>query len=135
MKSSYLDVVQLKRFVDSVYNDALSKFHVNLVEAHSVVALAEHGAQRPMDLAHAVQYPQTSFTPILDRLQELNLITRTSNTADRRSVLIALTEEGVALAPLLANVLQGADVIVQGAFATKQHIAHEFVEKYAKVPY
>lgn len=135
MNSVYLDMQQLKRYVDSVYADGLSKFHVSLVEAHVLVVLHECGAMRATDLARAVMYSQTSFTPVLDHLQEMNLIRRGENAADRRSVFISLTEEGATLAPLLANVLDGADLIVKDAFSTKRHVAHEFVEKYAKVPY
>lgn len=135
MNSVFLDMSRLKLYVDGVYADALSKFKVGLVEAHALVVLHECGAMRPSDLATAVLRARTSFTSVIDRLQELNLVDRKENGADRRSVFISLTEEGATLAPLLATVLDGADLIVKDAFSTKQHVARDFIEKYMKVPY
>lgn len=135
MESVYLNLKQLQRYVESVYADALSTFHLSLAEAHVLVTLSECGAMRATDLARAVAYSQTSFTPVLDHLQETNLLKRMHSESDRRSVLIALTEEGAALAPLLTNVLNGSNIIIRDAFATKKHVAHEFIEKYMKVPY
>lgn len=135
MNSVYLDAIKLQKYIDSVYAEALNKFHLSVVEAHTLAALRECGAMRPADLAQAAGRAQTSFTPTLDHLQELGYVTRGDNADDRRSVLISLTEEGKATAELVAHVLTGADLIVQRAFLIKEHVARSFIEKYTKVPY
>lgn len=50
----------------------------------------------PSELAHAVSLSQATITGILDRLERRELVQRTRNPADKRRVIVELTEAGLA---------------------------------------
>jgi DNA-binding MarR family transcriptional regulator len=58
---------------------------------------AEGRASRMGDLAAATHQSAASMTGIVDRLLEQGVVERRPDPADRRSVLVALTDEGVHL--------------------------------------
>ena len=53
--------------------------------------------QKPGQLARAIGMENTSFTPVLDSLEKLGLVTRKTNPNDRRSVIVSLTAAGEGL--------------------------------------
>jgi len=53
--------------------------------------------QKPWQLARAIGAAVTSFTPVLDSLVALGLVTRKANPHDRRSVIVSLTPAGEGL--------------------------------------
>lgn len=73
---------------------------------YTLMSLYDEAPQMPSALACAVGTPATSFTPVLDRLEELDLIRRGRHPADRRAIYIHLTEGGEALRETLLPIAQ-----------------------------
>jgi DNA-binding MarR family transcriptional regulator len=73
---------------------------------HALLVLYQNAPQKASDIARAIGLPATSFTPVLDRLEELDLIVRRASALDRRAVLIHLTQKGEALRERLVPLAQ-----------------------------
>lgn len=84
--------------------------HLSVSAVYTLAALYGHDGQRPVDLANTIGYPSTAFTPVLDRLELHDLIYRKVNKADRRSVLIYLTDNGYAVQRVIKKALKNAEV-------------------------
>ena len=66
----------------------------------------------PSALARYAGYPATSFTPVLDRLEDSGLIRREANKADRRAVTIHLTDKARALMPKVMEAVADIEATV-----------------------
>lgn len=131
MKSIFLELSRLERTIQHEYATALRGFPVSPIEAHMLVELHLHGAMRAMDLAQRVNFTVTSFTPLIDRLVERELIERHAHPQDRRAILLDLTDAGRALFPALAGALENAHQRVMQLTNQAGNAANSFVEKYA----
>ena len=74
---------------------------VTITEAHLLAHLRAAGPCRTGELQRLFGFKPSTFTSVLDRLVEKRTITRKAHPKDRRSVLIALTGEGRAIADRL----------------------------------
>lgn len=92
-----------------------------LLQIHVLEALYEQDGQHASTLAKAVEREATSFTPILDKLEQRGLICRAADPNDRRAVFIFLTNDGKALKADVARVMDSlkADYVFK-PFAVKQ---------------
>lgn len=131
MKSIYLETNRLERAIQHEYTQALHGFSVSPIEAHMLTALHEEGPMRAMDLAQRVNFTVTSFTPLIDRLVERELIERHAHPQDRRAILLDLTDAGRALFPALAGALENAHQRVMQLTNQAGNPVNSFVEKYA----
>lgn len=68
--------------------------------------LERDGTSSPGELARAVSLSQATITGILDRLEARGLVRRERSTADRRRVILELTDKGVELAANAPSPLQ-----------------------------
>ncbi len=69
------------------------------VRSYSVLSLAASDAQPTQrDLADFLRLDPSQIVSIVDGLEELGLVTRRSDTSDRRSKVIVATDKGVAVA-------------------------------------
>jgi len=82
---------------------------LSITAIYVLAALYAQDAQRPVDLVKAIGIPVTSFTPILDRMEDLRLIKRSANKNDRRSILVSLTVKGRALQQVIENAIGNAE--------------------------
>lgn len=92
-----------------------------LLQIHILEALYEQDGQHASTLAKAVERLATSFTPILDKMENRGLICRAADPKDRRAVFIYLTNDGKALKADVARVMDclKADYVFK-PFAVKQ---------------
>lgn len=70
---------------------------LTLKQVHVLDSLYANDGQRPGDLAQSIETPPTSFTPILDGIEDRGFIERRPDSADRRAIRIFLTAKGAAL--------------------------------------
>lgn len=63
---------------------------------HTLELLGLYGPMRMTDLAHKLSISTGTLTSRIDRMEKEGLVTRIANPQDRRSLLIALTEQGKA---------------------------------------
>ena len=79
------------RNLDQVYGQVVEPLGLTVIEWYILRALYEQDGQHASELARAVGRAATSFTPILDKLQNKGMIERRADPADRRAVRIHLT--------------------------------------------
>lgn len=132
VKSMFLDVRKLQRWVDAVYAASLAKFKLSPLEAHVLAVLHTEGPMMASQLAQRVNYGITSFTSPLDQLQERGLLERQPHATDRRAVLIDLTEAGRELFPALTEALDGVHDTVCADIADERHPAHQFMQDFTE---
>jgi len=81
------------RNLDQIYGQVVEPLGLTVIEWYILRALYDQDGQHASELARAVGRAATSFTPILDKLQDKNLIERRPDPADRRAVRIYLTDQ------------------------------------------
>lgn len=65
--------------------------------AAALATVHRHGPLTPSELADRERVKRPTVTRVVNRLEEAGLVTRTPDPKDRRSCLIALSEEGALL--------------------------------------
>lgn len=99
---------EMEMTIDMMLMDTPAK-GLSAVQIHILGELYAKDHQRPSDLALAVGRAATSFTPVLDLLETLNLIKRTPDQNDRRAVTISLTVKAKALREPIEKVLSALE--------------------------
>lgn len=83
--------------IDALHTEFVAGLGISVFQMLVLNELYKSDGQRASDLALAVGRAATSFTPLLDAIQNAGLICRKPHKKDRRSVQIFLTDEGKAL--------------------------------------
>lgn len=76
----------------------LADLQISQGEAHVLAALAGGGAHTVGELQRSLGHRPSTLSGILDRLEGRGLLERSLNPDDRRSLLVALTRRGGAVA-------------------------------------
>jgi DNA-binding MarR family transcriptional regulator len=71
---------------------------INLTDGRCIDLLDVHGAMTAGELAHAASLSPGAVTTVLDRLERMDLVTRTRDESDRRRVLVDITPKARELA-------------------------------------
>ncbi len=85
------------RNLDRVFGDITNPLGLSVVEWYILRALYEEDCQNPSKLAQTVGRAATSFTPLLDGLEQKGLVERAPDPKDRRAIRICLTKRGKTL--------------------------------------
>ena len=85
------------RNLDRVYAEVANPLGLTVVEWYILRALYAEDCQNPSKLAQAVGRAATSFTPLLDGLEQKNLVKRAADPKDRLAIKVCLTERGKSL--------------------------------------
>jgi MarR family transcriptional regulator, organic hydroperoxide resistance regulator len=85
------------RHIEAVYQQETRVLGLSVIEWYVLRMLYEQDGQMASRLAEGVGRPATSFTPILDGIENKGLLERRSHPGDRRAVKIHLTAKGQAL--------------------------------------
>lgn len=75
-----------------------------------LASLYDKDKRKASELAASVNAAATSFTPTIDRLENLGLLTRSNHPTDRRAVIISLTKEGEKYRQVVENAFGNAEV-------------------------
>ena len=75
--------------------ESLLPWEITPSQARALTVLMRHSPRRLSDLAEHLHIAPRSATEVVDDLQELGLIRRQPDPADRRAVLVSLTDAGV----------------------------------------
>lgn len=75
-------------------------------EGHVLTYLRSYAPAPIGELVRVFGIKQSTFTSMLDRLEQAGFVRRTVNPGDRRSFLIHISDEGAALAERLNGLLQ-----------------------------
>jgi len=85
------------RAVTSLYRPLLDELGLTYPQYLVMMALWEHGELSVKDLGKALSLDSGTLSPLLKRLEKLELVSRERRADDERSVSIRLTEQGDAL--------------------------------------
>lgn len=103
----YVHAWKLKDHIEEQFAPLCQQHGLNINDLHVLMTLYQQGDQMPSKLAEAAGFRPTSFTPLLDRLEQRGLIQRQKHPDDRRAILIVLTAAGEALRdPLVQTALK-----------------------------
>ena len=83
-------------------DDALADLGLSAAEINALACFDGRDAVPVRELVQATAQRPSTLTGVLDRLERRGLVERVPNPADRRSVLVRLTEEGRAHAAWVA---------------------------------
>lgn len=131
MHSAFFDTAKLQSYIEQVYTQALRDFGFSVLEAHILASLHEYGGAKATVLAQRVGRAATSFTPIIDTLENGGWIERRDHAIDRRAVLICLTEQGREIASRLHDTLAAVHASIVLAFAKRDDVPGDYLLKYA----
>jgi len=85
------------RAVTALYRPLLDQLGLTYPQYLVMLVLWERGASPVKDLGAALQLDYSTLSPLLKRLEAAGLVRRERRTDDERSVLIDLTDAGLAL--------------------------------------
>ena len=88
---------QAKR-IRRAYGERLAPLGFTLAQARALEVVARFGSTPPrmVDLAERLHVVPRAVTPLVDALEEADLVRRRVDPANRRSMLLELTERGAA---------------------------------------
>lgn len=91
---AYLALNQASVALERAVEARLRPWNLNVSQGITLLALDQHGSQRMTDLARLLlQHTQTT-TDLVDRLERRGLVQRRRHGADRRVVLVEVSDEG-----------------------------------------
>jgi DNA-binding MarR family transcriptional regulator len=94
----------------SVYLESHTReLGVSPAEGHVLTYLRSYAPTPIGDLVRVFGIKQSTFTSMLDRLEEAGFVRRETNPGDRRSFLVQLSEEGRTLADRLNGCLKALE--------------------------
>jgi MarR family transcriptional regulator, organic hydroperoxide resistance regulator len=94
----------------SVYLESRTReLGVSPIEGHVLTYLRSYTPASIRDLVRVFGIKQSTFTSLLDRLEQDQLVRRSINPEDRRSFLIHITDEGKELAARLNRLLRSLE--------------------------
>ncbi|MGH8965178.1 MAG: MarR family winged helix-turn-helix transcriptional regulator [Actinomycetes bacterium] len=85
------------RAVTALYRPLLEGLGLTYPQYLVLLALWEHDELTVTELGHSLQLDSGTLSPMLKRLEKLELVRRERRTDDERSVRVALTDRGRAL--------------------------------------
>jgi DNA-binding MarR family transcriptional regulator len=94
-------IYQIRRLMQAgeLYTKELNKtYQVSVPQLSCILALYEHGALPPSQIAKHIMVKSSTVTGIIDRLEQKGLVCRLRDSSDRRVITIQLTERGKELA-------------------------------------
>ncbi|MDP2853371.1 MAG: MarR family transcriptional regulator [Smithellaceae bacterium] len=92
------------RVLTKLYGPFLAKLNITYPQYLVMLVLWEHGTLSVSDIGTRLYLDSGTLTPLLKRLEASGLITRTRLSTDERKVMVALTEQGIALKKQAASV-------------------------------
>jgi DNA-binding MarR family transcriptional regulator len=95
---------QVLRELRAELEQRFAAFDVTMGQAFVLIRAWQQPDASPHQLASAAGTDNAAMTRLLDRLEAKGLVARRDHPADRRAILIQLTDAGRALAPKLAPI-------------------------------
>jgi DNA-binding MarR family transcriptional regulator len=108
-------------------DDELTGHGLSAAETNALACFAGAPARTVRELVAATGQKPSTLTGVLDRLERRGLIARTANPADRRSVLIELTDSGRAAADRVAAAFAAVEARLPGAERLISQVRDAFV--------
>ncbi len=97
------NIEQAYRHLEQVYEHLISPLGLSVLEWYALRALYVEDGMIASQLALSVCRHPSSMTALLDRMEEKKLLRRQTDSEDRRSVRVFLTEQGRAYEPQICD--------------------------------
>lgn len=117
----------LSRHISRTYNAKCSHYGITATQSFVLMDLLDHDGSSVKDIAARIQLDSPAVTGVIDRLFKEDLVKRSEDPTDRRSLQIFLTIKGRDLAEQFWPVSAAYNHDIQAGF-NKDEIAH--FEKY-----
>ncbi|HVS01023.1 MAG TPA: MarR family transcriptional regulator [Thermoanaerobaculia bacterium] len=122
----------------SMYLEASTReLGVTPVEGHVLTYLRSYAPTPIGELVRVFGIKQSTFTSLLDRLEEAGLIRREVNAEDRRSFMIHISDDGVELAERLNRFLEALEEEIRNHVSARDvkgfHAVMNAVEEITRV--
>lgn len=88
----------LSRKISRKYNAQCAAYGITATQSFVILDLLEHDGSSVKDIANRIQLDSPAVTGVIDRLYKEELVQRTEDPTDRRSLQIFLTPRGRVLA-------------------------------------
>lgn len=98
----------------------LDELGISDIEAHLLARLAAKGPCTVAAVQQAFGLRRSTLTNALDRLERRGLLERRVHPADRRTFLLALTEQGLAAARQVVSLVDAIEARVAGQVTAEQ---------------
>lgn len=125
------------REIMKLYRPLLAPHGLTYTQYITLLSLWERDGVTVKELGATLFLDSGTLTPLLKKLESMNLITRTRDKADERNVIIKLTETGHALKEHVGDVPKklyaDTKVRIEDITAMHEHI-HSFLRKMGEVP-
>jgi DNA-binding MarR family transcriptional regulator len=86
-------VREYRRASDRLIEAANSRMGINRTDGRALDAIQEAGAMTPGEIARASGLTSGAVTAVLDRLERAGYVRRTRDGADRRKVIVEITDQ------------------------------------------
>ena len=119
------DLYAASRAVTAAYRPVLAELGLTYPQYLVLIVLWEQDSCTMRELADALQLDHGTLTPLLRRMEDAGLVTRSRDPRDERFVVITLTEEGSALRVHATRIhcgMKDALALDEQEFADLQHI-------------
>lgn len=104
----------------SVYLEARDdELGLSTTESHVLTYLRSYAPAAIGELVRVFGIKQSTFTSLLDRLEGAGLVRRETNPGDRRSFLIHITDEGIAMAERMTRGLESLEAEIRARVAPR----------------
>lgn len=108
------------RHLEHVYERLIAPLGVSVLEWYALRALYAEDGATASQLAQAVCRHPSSMTALLDRMEEKGLVTRKTDTHDRRTVRVFLTEAGRGLQPHVEAAVDQLNALINERITAEQ---------------
>ena len=128
------------RLITQAYHPMLSEYGLTYPQYLVLLVLWEKDAQPVNDIAKRLMLETNTVTPLLKRMEDEGILTRTKGKEDARQMIVSLTEKGYGLRDKLTDVPEtvGQSVLcesvtpetVPGLFVMLDDIIHKLNSKH-----
>lgn len=122
------------RSVEQVYESLVAPLGLSVLEWYALRALYTEDGLSASHLAALLCRHPSSMTALLDRMEQRQLLRRETDSTDRRSVRVFLTDQGRALQPEVEGVLAHLNRVVAGLTAEQMAVFLDVLAALQRLP-
>jgi DNA-binding MarR family transcriptional regulator len=105
----FFNIAKANQAAMRFWSKRIARLNLTAVQAMILGFLYEEDGVTSRSLGDRTVLDSATLTGVLDRLEALGLIERRPNPADRRAILILLTDQGRGIAAEIAKIMQTAN--------------------------
>lgn len=120
-------IIRMAHLIERFANGRLPAFGVpaglSMARVRMLTTLHDAGSMRMSDLAWELGVTSRTITSMVDALEDEGLLSRQPDPADRRAILLALTESGEARLELIHRALNEIGSLVLSPLSERERVA------------